>query len=401
MSQPLDLDTLLQACTPGGASVLVSTTELAPAAGEHGGIAPARFTSGRSGTYAFETRNLSGEAVTTVLIDSKQSQSNRQEDALNLAREAGDEALSQMPQMLLTYSDDQHLTDTTAPHRAFDGHFRAGTIGGQPVTQHPTYIAARNATLANARALLELSPVSLLYGAWDATRKSHQARFRTTLVGEIIGVLTDQSDDGVKIAKRGGARRDEVSPSVQLSGDELEQILSAQEAELSPTTVKDIRDKIKRAKTGKVSGSVVGLGSIPPSLEALGLVSCSQIIRSHVLTFSALRQLRFGSPGAGDVACRALLAALGLYGLTLANQELVLRANCDLVEAEPTKMWLDGRYGTRVEISVPTPAEAKQLLLDAAEHAKAEAGIRWEGQEFAVVGNPAIARGAIAEDPED
>jgi len=55
-----------------------------------------------------------------------------------------------------------------------------------------------------------------------------------------------------------------------------------------------------------VSASMLGLGGIPPTLEALAGVACHRIIRSHVLSFAALRQIRFGSSPEGDAACRAL-----------------------------------------------------------------------------------------------
>jgi CRISPR-associated protein Csb1 len=163
--------------------------------------------------------------------------------------------------------------------------------------------------------LLETSPVSLVFGAWDSSRKTHQGRYRSALVGEIIGVLADQSERGQIPDLRGGARIDPVSMSVQLEAASLQALLGAQEAELSPKTAQNIRDDIAKAKGKRVSASKLGLGAIPPSLESLGGVACRRIIRTHVLSFAALRQLRFGADGGGDVACRALLAALALNGL--------------------------------------------------------------------------------------
>ncbi|MGI5951121.1 MAG: type I-G CRISPR-associated RAMP protein Csb1/Cas7g [Brooklawnia sp.] len=396
----LDLTTLIASCTAGGPSVLASVTELCPAAGEHAAIAPARYVSGRSAAYAFETRNIDGEPADAVLVDSKAAQLNRMEGAIALAIEEGDPALSRMPRMTVTYGREV-WADYEAPHRAFDGHFRAGTVDGTPLTKTDEYRAMRNCTPANARPLLEQSPVSLAFGAWDSTRRSNQVRFRSAIVGEIIGVLVDQTGGGRDVPKRGGGRSDSISPSVKVSAKAMELLLEAQEDELSPKTVQEIRKSVKSAKQADLSGSVLGLGSIPPALSTLGLVACSRIIRSHVLSFSTLRQLRFGSPGEGDVAARALVAALALYSLTLSNQELLLRANCDLVEAGPPAFRLDGRHGTSRDLGTLTPETMQAVLLEAIEHAEATLGIRWEGQILAVEGNPIVAGGTEADPDEE
>lgn len=99
----LTLEMLIEACRPGGGSVLTFTTELGPAAGESAGIAPARFVRGKEGTYAFETRFEStpdgpGRAVRTVVIDGKGSSLNRVEAAINAAIDDGHPVLSRVPE---------------------------------------------------------------------------------------------------------------------------------------------------------------------------------------------------------------------------------------------------------------------------------------------------------------
>lgn len=394
-----DFDILLSCCRPAGASVLTAVTDLQPAAGPHAGIAPARYVSGSKAAYAFETRNVDGEAAHVVVIDSKASQLNRMESAIGLAIESDDEALIRMPRMTVTYGDTT-WADYEAPHRAFDGHFRAGTLDGEPLTKTPVYRALRDCNPANARALLEQSPISIAFGAWDSTRRSNQVRFRSAIVGEIIGVLVDQSDKGLQIAKRGGGRSDSISPSVQLSGADMQRLLDDQSDEMSPKTIDDIKKKITAAKNKKVSGSSLGLGSIPPNLDTLGLVACRRIIRSHVLSFSALRQIRFGSPGDGDIAARALIAALALYALTLSNRELLLRANCDLVEASAPDFRLDGRNGKFRQLGTITAEEAQPILIAAIAHAEQTLDINWKGQVLAIQGNPAVAGGTESESDE-
>lgn len=403
MTTQLTLDLLTAACRPGGASVLTCVTELKPAAGEFAGIAPARYVRGGTGTYAFEKRFLpeaNGEnaAQDVVIVDSKGSSLNRVESALAQGIADGMEPLVQTPRIVVTYGDDAYM-DMELPHRATDGHIRAGSVDGKPVTEHPKYRAMRDANSANLRPLLEMSGIAGVFGLWDSTRKSHQLRLRSALVGETIGVLADQ-EGGRNIDARGGARVDPVAASVRLGADAMTQLLAGQRDELSTKNVEKLEQEVKKAKKGTISASGLGLGAIPPSLDGLGLVSCSRIIRSHVLSFSALRQLRFGLGAEGDAAARALLAALALNGLVRSYAELNYRANCDLVEAGQPIMTLDARYGNVLELVMPEIADMDEVLTQAIAAAR-QHGIVWEGQVFEVTGNPIIVQNAEADSAED
>lgn len=394
-------DLLLEACTAGGPSCLSVTTELRPAAGPHASVAPAKFSpaQGQGSVYAFEHRYDGGQLRDVVVIDSKQSQLNRAEAALRLGIEDRDPVLSRMPRIEVSYERDGQVeiwSDLELPHRAFDGHIRAGRIDGQPATTHPAFVALRDASPANAVALLAASPVTLAFGGWDASRKARQGRWRSVLVGEIIGFCAD-----TRPASRGGARVDPVAMQVLLTPDAADEIREGQESELSARTAKKVRDEAQRARGKKesVGASELGLGGIPPSLSQLAGVACDRIVRSHVLSFAALRQIRFGGSADGDVACRAVLAALALNGLVRSCAELCLRANCDLVEVGPPTMDIDRRGGEVDYLDFPGVDEANGLLLAALEAAEAAAGVAWRGQVLRVEGNPAIVAGAI--DAED
>lgn len=387
---------LLAACRPGGASVLTSVTPLEPAAGPHAAVAPAKFVDGsKKSVFAYERRFWDGKPVDAVLIDSKQSQNNRLEAALSAAIADGDEILSRLPRIELRFEDGQVYSDLDLPHRAFDGQIRAGSIGGKTVTETQEYRDLRDATLSHARPLLEQSPVTLLLGGWDATRKSHQGRYRSILVGEIIGILTDQDGDPASHeSKRGGARIDPLGMQIALTDKDRKAIAEAQESELADDTYKNVT-----GKNGKPSS--LGLGGIPPALSQLGGVSCQAIIRSHVLSFAALRALRFDNQTPeGDVACRAVLAALALNGLARSDVELLLRANCDLVEGAPTIVTLDQRRGEKVTFAPLSIDEAQQLLSTAIAYAEREANLAWNGQILAVDGNPAVLAVAV-DDAQD
>lgn len=310
---------LAAASMPGGATALSLVTGLAPAGGPHAGLAPAH--SAHSGS---QTRLIDGHPAATVIIDQKHSQLNRVESAILQSIRDEHPLLSRVPRVQVSYDsagrEPVAYTDLELPQRVFDGQILAGTVDGTPVPDDPTYRAARDSTPADARALLELSPGSLVLGAFDATRKHQPARYRSALVGEIIGVLADQN---------------------------------------------------------------------APASQCPGVVSCSRIIRTQVLSFAVLRQLRFDSGPIGDAACRALLAAYALAGLARANAELIVRANCDLVEAGPTVVKLDARDGAFVALDPPSIEETDEVLERALEEAKREADIDWQGQVLEITGDPA------------
>lgn len=395
MSALLTLEQLVRAVSPGGPSCLSSTTELAPAGGPHCAIAPAKFAIPRSklGTYAYERRYLDGELRHAVIVDSKQSQLNRAEAAVQQAIDDGHPLLTRLPRVEVTYQREgtaERYTDLMLPHRVFDAHIRAGTVDGVAVTAVPAYRAARDATAANARALLELSPLTLVYGGWDSSRAARQGRWRSALVGEVLGFC-----DTIETSKRGGARVDGVGMRIQLPGPVLTQIAQTQRAELSTKTYdKVIKEAAKLADGATASASTLGLGGIPPTLEQLAGVACDRIIRSHVLSFAALRQMRFGADAEGNAACRAVLAAVALAGMVRADAELCLRANCDLVEAGTTMVRVDQRGGTTAEVGQLDIADVDELLAQAVALAESAAGLRWDGVALRVTGNPGIVAGA-------
>lgn len=399
----LSLEDVLKACSPGGSSALIEVTHLAPAGGPQSTVAPARYvTKGASNpTYNYGIRYVDGEAKIAVLIDSGQSQSNRGEEAVERSRKDASspvhDILSRIPTIEVNYDGDVY-SDWVLPHRAFDAHIRSGYVEGSPVTANATYRAARDSSQADARALMDLSPISLTNGSWDATRKSHQGRYRSSLESEIIGVLADQSSSTPEANRAGGARVDPVAASVQLNQETMTALAENQKNELSKGNYDSILKQAKAAGKGLTSASKLGLGAIPPTLEALGGVACSEIIRSHVLSFATLRQLRFGLDSQGDIARRAVLAALGLIGMALANEELYIRANCSLVEKDYPEMILDERYGQKRHLASLTVERAGELLREAVNHATEVADLDWQGQVFEVQGDMSVLQGASEDD---
>lgn len=404
MPTQITLDVLNTAVAPGGPSCMAFTTELRPAGGWHSSVAPAKYTTRQGAAeYAYEKRFLDGELRDAVVIDSKQSTNNRVEEQVAQAVERGDQPLARLPRIVVDYGNGRRFSDLTLPHRWADGHIRAGSIAGTPTTQTTEYRALRDATPADASALLNRSPFSLAAGAWDSSRKSQQGRWRSIITGEVMGFLPGPAQDNARVpARRGGARVDPVGMKVQLSGTAIQGLVADQRDELSTKTIDDLAKKADadaKAKGGKpVSGSPLGLGGIPPSLEDLAGVTCDRILRSRVLSFAALRQIRFGGDGTADVACRSLLAALALNGIARADAELLLRANCDLVEDGPTSITLDQRGGTQLSLAPLSISEADDLLTKALAAAEATGVVTWDGSALLVTGNPAISGGALDEE---
>lgn len=411
MSQNIiTLADLIENVELGGGSVITSITELEPAAGPHASVAPAKFVDGSKSVFAYENRYIVDNAQKVVLIDSKQSELNRAEAAIEQGCQYGNEAVVKIPRAVVTYKTENgpvEYSDMELSHRIFDGHFRAGRVDDKPITENDQYRALRNCTPADMSALLNTAPAALLFGAWDSTRKSNQVRLRSALVGEIIGVLADQEPGAEhRQARRGGARVDAVAASVKLAPKDMESLVNDQANELSPGNLKKNRDaiaaasKVKNKDAAHVSASGIGLGSIPPVLEETGAVACRRIIRSWVLSLATLRQLRFGTDEKKNVAARALLAALGLNAIARAERELYIRANCDLIESAAPVVTLDQRFGEKKPFAPLTVKQADQLLLEAIENAKKAGVADWNGQTFNVDGNSSIIANATAEDAE-
>ena len=81
----MQLQDLLDACTPGGASVLTSVTELSAAAGPHASVTPTKFKDGNTPCFGYEPRFIDGAPAESVIIDTVPSSVNRGEQAISQA----------------------------------------------------------------------------------------------------------------------------------------------------------------------------------------------------------------------------------------------------------------------------------------------------------------------------
>lgn len=298
--------------------------------------------------HVYERRRLNGQDVWCVLIDSVQSQANRLEECLLQA--IGDGV--SIPHVVVDFSKVApplagitQITSLDAPHRVYDAILRDSLLGAEAFMVSAVGQRLAMAKADDASALLEVSPTALLFGAWHSTGQGGGlgAKFARCLISEIVGV--DVPVDEVKNQRTGAV---EIQTSGRRTGSRIDplgilnriKIYQAKD-DSSGWTARDEDEALtkgankgpvlystKKGKPGRAS--LINHGNVTPSVQPLG-ITCDHVEHSFVLSFAALRRLRFGG-GAKDAAGRSLLAALGL--VALAEQDArgyALRSRCDLV----------------------------------------------------------------------
>lgn len=307
--------------------------------------------------HVYERRRLNGQDVWCVLIDSVQSQANRLEECLLEAIRDG----VPIPHVVVDFSTAEfdgitEITSLDAPHRVYDAILRDSLLNGEPFMTSADGKRIAKAKAEDASALLEVSPTALLFGAWHSTGEGGGlgAKFARCLVSEIVGVdmpveVTEQRQSPTAYLVQAGDRIFTVEPVTSgrrpssridpLGASSKVQIYRSadNENDWTPDKEKAARDSkgnpvLFSRKKGDKAGkpAVINHGNIKPSLQPLG-VTCDHAEHSFVLSFAALRRLRFGG-SERDAAGRGLLAALGL--VALAEQDArgyALRSRCDLV----------------------------------------------------------------------
>ena len=280
--------------------------------------------------HVYERRRLNGRDVWCVLIDSVQSQANRLEECLLEAIHDG----LPIPYVEVDFSDSNldgitRITSLDAPHRVYDAIFRDSMLEeDEPFMKSGVGQRLAKASAEDASALLEISPTALLFGAWHSTGQGGGlgAKFARCLVSEIMGIdvpvdeLVNQRTGEINArtaGRRTGSRIDPLGVQRTVDVFKCESGWSTTE-EGAGTNARQVRP------------SEINHGNIVPSVQILG-VTCDHAEHTFVLSFAALRRLRFGG-SEKDVAGRSLLAALGL--VALAEQDArgyALRSRCDLV----------------------------------------------------------------------
>lgn len=357
--------------------------------------------------HVYERRKLDATEIWCVLVDSVQSQANRLEESLLLAIADG----IAIPHIVVDFSDAKlegisRITSLDAPHRVYDAIFRDSLLDKEPFMESEVGKRIAKAKTEDASALLEISPTALLFGAWHSTGEGGGlgAKFARCLVSEIVAI-------DVPVDEMPDKRTGEIEPRTagRRTGSRIDPLgvlrkVDVYKGESGWSTTADGAGK----KAKKVRPSEINHGNIAPSVQPLG-ITCDRVEHTFVLSFAALRRLRFGG-GERDSMGRSLLAALGL--LALAEQDArgyALRSRCDLVCEGRASLDLVHPDGAVDAIAIDR-ASARQIYNDAFAAAQA-AGFKLSAEPIILRPQPKLVeivrnsqdlalRGAGGEDDE-
>ena len=330
-----------------------SVTRLQPAGGAGDKIFPPTYEGGK---YALEKRNIGGQVVETVLLDSVQSVANRFEEVLLEAFRSGRVA---MPVFEMTVPGHELVTSLTVPHRVHDAILRDSTWNGTPFRESENGKRLVAARAWNATPFFEYAPTVLLFGTWDSQGGGgvNTAKIARSLVSEVIAMDVVQ---GVKTSSR-------IDPL----GIKAVRDVIAKTGDEGAWKFVDPPEDAKKAKKGDsktVRPSEINHGNVTPTI-ADGGVTFREAVQTTVLSLTQIRKLRFPdakgeSSAERDIAGRAVIAALGLFAVTLQQEDgYQLRSRCQLVPVDAPEFELIGR----------TAKERETFSLDAA---TAEAGLK-------------------------
>lgn len=287
----------------------------------------------RVATHVFERRRIDGAERVCVLIDSVQSQANRLEEALLAVAEAG---RIRLPRLVVDFpgaglNSVGPISVLEAPHRIFDAILRDSNLGDTAFRDSDLGRNLRQATPADATAILQAAPSALLFGAWNSTGEGGGlgAKFARAIVSEVIGVdvpveeSTDSRSGEVILRNAGRRTGSRIDPLGIPRSIDIYKNKKSGDWSLGETTPAKGIDKVRPSE--------INHGNILPTVDKLG-VTCAYALQTQVLTFAGLRRLRFGQDEGRNLAARTYLAALGIVAMIEGNRQgMALRSRCDLV----------------------------------------------------------------------
>jgi CRISPR-associated protein Csb1 len=327
-----------------GAAAFRRRQTLQPVGGQYDKIFPPTYPGeGRNPPpqHIYERRRIGHEDVWCVLIDSVQSQANRLEECLLQAVREG----VPIPHITVDFRAASldgitEITSLEAPHRVYDAILRDSALDGTPFMESPVGQRVVKAKPEDASALLEVSPTALLFGAWHSTGQGGGlgAKFARCLISEISAInvpveFKEARSSATAYLVQNGERVQSVEPvtSARRPGSRIDPLGVLSKVTVFKSATGWDTAKARAGKDPKeAKPSEINHSNIRPSVQALG-ITCDRAEQSFVLSFAALRRLRFGG-AERDRAGRNLLAALGL--LAMVEQDArgyALRSRCDLV----------------------------------------------------------------------
>ena len=377
----LNLDYVKEALA-GNAAAFRCVTEHQPVGGPGDKVFPPTY---EGGAYATELRNINGEEVNCVLLDSVQSQANRMELAL---LEEWTSGRASLPVITADFTGADlpkpfRITSLEAPHRAVDALLRDCELDGKMFRQSDTGKRLDTVDVRNATALFELCPTALIFGMWDSTgpRGGLGVKFQRTLVSEIVGFHAQQG-------KRTSSRLD---PAQILSSAGPLYMTRDNNWTLDADEAVKERGNPVRYNRGGTSGtpgnpSKANHGNVTPTI-ADGGFTISKAVQTTVLSLPALRRLRFpisegGADPQVDLAARTALAALALFAAALVREQGAdLRSRCLLYPIAPAVWELLARPGEEPR-KFDFPGERARSVYQQAVDEARDAGLPWLEQEL-------------------
>jgi len=372
----------LRSAVAGDAVALRSRTTLQPAGGPGDKVFPPTYAVDRgSHKYAIEERRLDDNTTTTtVLLDSVASQANRAELALLEGWELDE---LQFPVPYVDFASHEEVQDLgrltvlEAPHRFADAIFRDSLLDGTLFRLSDIGRAITDAQPRNATALFRYAPTALLFGQWDSTgpKGGLGSKFQRAYVSEIVGL---DAKIGVKV----GSRLDPLQIERKAGGD---QILVHEDRDQVWTMNPEEAETNKKGPERKGDGTPAEInhGNIAPSIDGTaGGVTISKAIQTTVVSLAALRRLRFpGHEREAEIAARTAIAALGVVSIAYQHEmDFDLRSRCLLLPEHAPRIELLSRDGSSAEVVDLDRTLARELIHQAADHAKKQ-GIGWEESE--------------------
>lgn len=397
----------LREAVAGGAVAARVRQRMQPADGPGAKVFPPTYTPDRDrdSRYAVEERVVDGATLTSVLLDSVASQANRQELALLDAWERGE---LRFPVAYVDFTGEEDLLDLgrltvlEVPHRIADAIFRDSLLDGTLFRLSEVGRSITDASPRDASALFVYSPSALLFGMWDSTgpKGGLGAKFQRAITSEIVGI---DARFGVKVGSRIDplAVERDAATVYRAEDDEEEWTLDPGAA----ATEKDLPVKFNRSNTQGDPGrpSNINHGNVAPTIERqAGGVTFDHAMQTIVLSFAALRKLRFLTDAAGqpltaerrrdaETAARTAIAALGLAAIAYQHgNDHDLRSRCLLVPEQPLQVELVPRDGSDPEVLDIDPPTAARLVTEAAEAASAH-GLGWDDQGLRLEPAPKLA----------
>ncbi|HZM03014.1 MAG TPA: type I-U CRISPR-associated RAMP protein Csb1/Cas7u [Candidatus Saccharimonadales bacterium] len=380
--------------------------ELQPAGGPGSKIFPPTYEGGKYATEGPRYADIGGgqkeiSGYDRVLLDSVQSQANRNELALLAAWERGE---LKLPVITVDFAGNDlpktlRITSLEAPHRIADALLRDSLHPTEKVAFRKSSVgkALDHMDARNATALFQHCPTALVFGLWDSTgpKGGLGAKFARAMVSEIVGhdvqvgVRTSSRIDSAEIYKEAGPiyQSDPSKTPFDWTHQKEEAALDAKKNPI-------LYSRGKETKAAPGSPSKANHGNVTPTI-AKGGVIISRAVQTVVLSLTSLRRLSFPlnnkrSTPANDDAARTALAALGLCAATLAReQNQDLRSRCQLFPTAQFVWELLDEPGTEPKKFTLTRAEALSLYQEALAVAK-KAGLPFAEDELVLTPSPQL-----------